>query len=222
MRYTNAAKINYMTAKAIKGRGLWELAVLAMLHEGTMHPYEMQRLLRERHKDQLLVLKPGSLYHAINRLLSAQLIEAVETEREGRRPERTTYRITAAGEQALTAWLREMVGVPQRETTEFMAAMSFLVYLTPKDTISLLQKREQLLENETRGLVVAIETLVDRVGRINLIEIEYQLAMRKAELEWIRAVVADLRSGRFKWDLKKIIKAIRAAKGLGAKPKRGA
>ena len=77
-----------------------------------MHPYEMQRLLRERHKDELLVLKPGSLYHAISRLLRSQLIEAGETTRNGRRPERTTYRITPEGDAELIRWLRQMIAVP--------------------------------------------------------------------------------------------------------------
>ena len=34
--------------------GLWELAVLALLREAPMHPYQMQKLLRERHKEALL------------------------------------------------------------------------------------------------------------------------------------------------------------------------
>ena len=47
-------------------RTLWSLAVLAMLRERSMHPYEMQRVMHQRHTDELLSLKRGSLYHAIN------------------------------------------------------------------------------------------------------------------------------------------------------------
>jgi outer membrane protein assembly factor BamB len=46
-----------------------------------MHPYEMQRLIRQRHKDDFLDLKRGSLYHAIERLLRAGPIEVWETSR---------------------------------------------------------------------------------------------------------------------------------------------
>src|SRR5213082_2812156 len=84
---------------------LWELAVLSLLRERPMHPYEILRLLKERHKDDVLVLKRGSLYNAIRRLEGAQFIEALETTRNGRRPERTTYRLTEAGERGLTDWL---------------------------------------------------------------------------------------------------------------------
>ena len=181
---------NLLTAKSKRSPSLWDLAVLAMLHEGPMHPYEMQRLLRDRHKDELLVFKLGSLYHAINRLLRAHLIDAVDIGRDGRRPERTTYQITSTGEQALIEWLRQMiVAVPHRDTSEFMAALSFLVYLNPEDAISSLEQRAQSLDNEIQGLSAAIDALVERVGRINLIETEYLIAMRKAELEWTRGLI---------------------------------
>ncbi len=32
---------------------LWELTVLSLLREEPMHPYQMQRLLVERHKDEV-------------------------------------------------------------------------------------------------------------------------------------------------------------------------
>ena len=61
--------------------GLWELAVLSLLRERPMHPYEILRTLKSRHKDDVLVLKRGSLYHAIRRLEVDGLIEALETSR---------------------------------------------------------------------------------------------------------------------------------------------
>src|SRR4029453_19107495 len=84
MRYSSGTK---------GARTLWEVAVLAFLREDRMHPYHMQRLLRARHKDEILALKRGSLYHAINRLVRAGLIEPVSRDRAGRRPHRTTYRL---------------------------------------------------------------------------------------------------------------------------------
>ena len=180
--------------------------MLAFLKERHMHPYEMQRLLRERHKDELLALKRGSLYHAINRLLKLGLIDVVGTARSGRRPERTTYKITRAGGRALTQWILDMISAPPQETSEFMAAMSFLVHLTPREAIPKLEDRMRWLEQSTTGLEGAMATLVTRVKRINLIEIEYQCAMRRAELAWIRSLVKELRSGQFTWDLKTILR----------------
>lgn len=192
--------------------GLWELAVLCLLREGPMHPYEMQRLIKERHKDEVLVLKKGSLYHAINRLQRSGLIEVIETGRQGRRPERTTYRISGEGELELVRWLRDIVGTPRPEPSEFMAAVSFLVYLPPPDAVAQLELRAEKLENELAGLTATIKALVARITRINILETEYLLAMRRAELKWVRGVIAELHAGRLTWDLNAIIEAIRAAK----------
>jgi DNA-binding PadR family transcriptional regulator len=171
-----------------------------------MHPYEMQRLLRERHKDELLTLKKGSLYHAINRLARAGLIEAVSTEREGRRPERTTYGLTPEGAKELSEMLRAMVAIPRREASEFFAGLSFLVYLEPADAATQLEDRARRLEQEINELTDARKRLVTRVKRINLLEEEYLLAMRRAELRWLRTVLEELRSREFTWNLEEILK----------------
>src|SRR5262245_9612254 len=105
---------------------LWSLTVLCLLRTRPMHPYEMQRLIREWHKDEFLDLKRGSLYHAIGRLRRARLIDPVETSREGRRPERTVYRLTDEGEQAVLDWLREILARPAKEPSQLFAALSFL------------------------------------------------------------------------------------------------
>jgi len=103
-------------------RNLWSLTVLCLLRVKPMHPYEMQRLIRDWHKDEFLDLKRGSLYHAIERLRKAGLIDPIETSREGRRPERTVYQLTEAGERHVCEWLKQLLAVPMREPTQFFAA----------------------------------------------------------------------------------------------------
>ncbi len=65
------------------------LAVLACLAEHPMHPYEIATTLRIRKKDESVKLNYGSLYTVVESLLRHGLIIPQETEREGRRPERT-------------------------------------------------------------------------------------------------------------------------------------
>ena len=73
------------------------LAILRLLHERPMHPYEMHQLVRDRGTDFVIKVRAGSLYHAVERLAMLGLIAPVETGRDGRRPERTVYAITDAG-----------------------------------------------------------------------------------------------------------------------------
>src|ERR671935_409945 len=70
------------------------LAVLNLLNERPMHPYEMRSLMRERGHERAFRLKEASLYDTVERLAGRGFIEPVEVNREGRRPERTIYAIT--------------------------------------------------------------------------------------------------------------------------------
>lgn len=185
--------------------GLWELAVLALLRESPMHPYQMQKLLRDRHKDELLVLKRGSLYHAIHRLERAALIEAVRTARQGKRPERTTYNITPVGKKELVRWLQQMIATPKAEASDLMAALSFLPFLTVADATKRLEDRCRNLEAEIAEITARMKAVVSWVTRINLIESEYLRAMREAELEWVRGLVRELHSGKLAWDLQELL-----------------
>jgi DNA-binding PadR family transcriptional regulator len=170
-----------------------------------MHPYEMQRLIREWHKDEYLDLKRGSLYHAIGRLVRERWIEAMETSREGRRPERTVYRLTEDGARGGMDWLCELLAKPLREPTQFFAALSFLPHLSPKNVLDRLQERVGLLESQIAGLHGVLEMMVPRIGRLVLVEVEYTRAMRQAELAWVKSLMGDLRSGALTWNPQRIL-----------------
>src|SRR5215470_7097387 len=86
------------------------LAVLVLLFEKPMHPYEMAATLRMRNKAGSIKLRYGSLYTVIEGLQRDGLIQVKETVREGRRPERTIFEITASGLDRMRAWLRELLG----------------------------------------------------------------------------------------------------------------
>jgi DNA-binding PadR family transcriptional regulator len=202
--------MNYMRFKKPLNIGIWELAVLATLRESPMHPYQMQRLLKHRHKDEILALRHGSLYHAIGRLERAGLIEQVATSRNGRRPERTTYRLTPAGREVLLATLQKIVATPRRESSEFMAAMSFLVHLTPHESLPFLKQRCRLLQEEIERQQATLREAGHFVGRINLIESEYLLAMLIAEREWVTRVAADVEDGTLTWNLDTMYAEIKA------------
>ena len=175
-----------------------------------MHPYELQRRIRDWHKDDFLDLKRGSLYHAIERLHRQGAIESVETTREGRRPERTVYRLTEAGEGEVLRWLQDMLARPLREPTQFFAALSFLSHLSPDRVRAQLQQRTAFLEAEVAGLDAALRTMVPRIGRLVLIEVEYARAMRQAELAWVRSFEQELQAGTLRWDPQELLRRVAA------------
>ncbi|HEY7143601.1 MAG TPA: PadR family transcriptional regulator [Streptosporangiaceae bacterium] len=176
------------------------LAVLATLLEAPMHPYRMQQLIKERGKEEVInVRQRASIYQTIDRLLRDGLVAVRETERDENWPERTVYELTPAGRQLITGWVREMLSAPARDYPEFPAALAYMMLLEPADAAAQLRARADTLAAE-----------LDRVGaglaaarylpRIVLIEDEYRIALLRAELSWLTAVIAELREGTLSWD----------------------
>ena len=176
------------------------LAVLAMLYEAPMHPYRMQRLIKERGKDEVInVTQRASLYQTIQRLERDGLISAQQTIRDDRRPERTVYEITASGRALALQWLRQILSTPAAEYPEFPAAISFLPLLTPDDALQQFAARATAIEAELARMDEGLQQAAN-VPRLFLLEYEYLRAARVTELAWVKSVSEDLRAGRLTWN----------------------
>jgi DNA-binding PadR family transcriptional regulator len=186
------------------GRTLWSLAVLGLLREHAMHPYEMQRQMHLRHTDELLALKRGSLYHAINQLQRDGFIEPIETSRAGRWPERTVYRLTPDGDEELVVWLRDLLSTPVREPSQFMAALAHILTLDPADALEQLQMRVVNLEATVAAWLAVERGVGELIGRGPILELEYGRCLAQAELDWVRTLIDDLRAGRLNWNIDKL------------------
>ena len=184
-------------AKRRKVSNLLALSLLTLLTQRPMYPYEMASMLRERGKDNAIKINWGSFYTVVQNLEKYGFIEAVEVIREGRQPERTTYRLTDAGRAELMDWIRELLSVPEREHSSFEAALGESAVLPPDELIDLLRQRLAALE-EANGLIQAeLATLVAQVPRLFLIESEYYLAQRRAEEQWVRGLLKEFTGGTF-------------------------
>jgi DNA-binding PadR family transcriptional regulator len=182
-------------AKRRKVGNLLGLQLLAMLVERPMHPYEMATELRGRGKEQDLKIQWGSLYTVVQNLEKHGFIEAAETTREGRRPERTVYQLTQAGHAEALDWLREIVGVPEREFPRLKTALSVLGVLPPDEVIDLVGQRIDILDRQLAEDRADLAETQDVVPRIFLIETEYSIAIEQAEADWLRGLLAELRAG---------------------------
>jgi DNA-binding PadR family transcriptional regulator len=173
------------------------LAVLSALAFRQMHPYEMAGTLRGWGKERDLEIKWGSLYTVVRNLAKHGLITEVESTREGRRPERTVYRITDAGRAELVDWTRELLSTAQPERPRFRAGLSVMSVLSPSDVQVLLQQRLDVLEAEIEATRAEHERHAPDVPRLFLIELEFDGAMLTAEAAWMRSLIAELRGGTF-------------------------
>jgi DNA-binding PadR family transcriptional regulator len=177
------------------------LTTLGLLSEQPCHPYEIQRLLKERHKSYA-VGKTRTLYRAIEELEAAGYIEPLETSREGRRPERTVYRITPEGSEELENWLAELLSTPVDETPVFRVAVGLLGYITQERAEAALATRIVSLSARVMALDGTLKMAQDDLGlpRLVLLELEHAMALAVAEIEWIRSLVADMETAALVWN----------------------
>ncbi len=169
------------------------LAVLTHLYECPRHPYELAGVLRERRKEASIKLNYGSLYTVFEGLEREGYIRALETRREGRRPEKTVYRITDSGEVYMFEWMRELVSVPVKEYPQFEAALSLLPVLPPEEVIPLLEARVRFLKKTLEGCAEEAEASREmKLPRLFSIESEYYATMVKAECDFTQALLRDI------------------------------
>jgi DNA-binding PadR family transcriptional regulator len=177
------------------------LTVLAMLNYQPLHPYGIQRLLKQWGKDQVVnVGQRAGLYRTIERLLGAGLIEVRETGRDQQYPERTLYQVTEAGRDAAHSWLEEMLAEPKQEFPQFPAALSNLLMLMPDEAQQVLEQRADALEATLAELRSGLaEEAASGLPRVAMLESEYLAVVTEAELSWVRSVIEDLRANRLSW-----------------------
>jgi DNA-binding PadR family transcriptional regulator len=179
---------------------LLALAILELLAEAPMHPYEMKQRMVEREQARAIPFKQASIYDTVERLTEAGLVEPLLTNRDGRRPERTIYRLTPAGADELDAWVRQLLEEPTREYPRFGAALMFIGALGQKEqAIKVLERRAAVYEAEIANVEVRLRQLPAGLPRLFTIEEEYGQAMRRAELDWLRRTIAELEDGSLEW-----------------------
>jgi DNA-binding PadR family transcriptional regulator len=190
-----------MSTRVRTSNDIIALTVLSLLSEEPLHPYQIERVIRERHKGWAMG-KTRSLYHAVDHLVADELIEPLETSREGKRPERTVYAITELGRDEHRAWLIDLIEQPLPEHPRFLIAVSFLAYLPSMAALEALRIRAVALESQIAGVEIWIRALSQelRLPRVVTIEAELNLALQRAELEWVRSIAAEIESGELHWD----------------------
>jgi DNA-binding PadR family transcriptional regulator len=172
------------------------LAVLTLLFEKPMHPYEMSTTLRHRSKEESIRLNYGSLYAVVDSLRKKELITAREAVREGNRPERTVYELTDAGAAAMHEWLTEMLRDPSPQFTDFEAALSLMGAIPPDEALALLRLRLKALRMASNQYDGIRAHLPEGFPDLFLVEGDYAEALRGAEIAFVEKLVADLADDR--------------------------
>jgi DNA-binding PadR family transcriptional regulator len=174
--------------------------VLELLHEAPMHPYEIQQKIRERRLGRLTKVTVGSLYHAVEKLQTDGLIEVVETSREGKRPEKTTYKLTHSGIDAFREEVLSHVSEITTEYPRFAMAVAHLHTLRRDEAVEELRRRAVALRKKLAVADVTIDELSSQdLEPMFWIDLKYSRFMRQAELDWVEQLIDQLVKGELPW-----------------------
>jgi DNA-binding PadR family transcriptional regulator len=176
------------------------ISVLALLKEQPMHAYEMYQLLLKRHNHWIVKVKPGSLYHTVERLARQNYVRAVGTDRAGNRPERTTYEITADGDAALTRRVETAIEEYVYEYPLFPVALSEAHNLAADDAVLRFRRRIEDLDRWLAELAEALDTArAQQVPEAYWMGGDYIRAQVTAERDWLTATIERIESKDLPW-----------------------
>src|SRR6185437_3686900 len=165
-----------------------------------VHGYFLRRELMTWQVDEWANINPGSIYNALRTLTREGFLAEVDTEAEGARPARTTYRLTSDGEQEFLSLLRQALWqVETFDPTPIHASLSFMWALTRREVIDAFEHRINDIDAKILASGYAIEQVLDSETTPNFVREMFDLttARLRGEQEWARALVKRLRDGDY-------------------------
>ena len=146
-----------MPAKAIRP---CETTLLGLLSEGPLHPYQLEKIVRERDMRYWTDLSMSSIYKLLPALEQRGLVAcAKEVQAQGRL--RKVFRITPAGRKALRECLLAWLAEPEHLKWRLDIAVSNLANLTRRQILQALARHRAALDKLIAGYRALEKFLAD-------------------------------------------------------------
>ena len=162
-----------------------------------VHGYDVRRELQSWRAEEWASVAPGSIYHALRKLADEGLLEEVATEKPGKRPTRTTYRITPKGDTEFEELLRQYWWGYQQPIDPFLAGFGFLPALPPREAAAALRNRTRLLRAvvDSHRFALASEWMQQTKPAHVAWMFELVVARLEAEIAWCERVAERIEGG---------------------------
>lgn len=160
---------------------------LGILALGDASGYEIKKMVAEGSFSFFSEASYGSIYPALTRMTEEGLLTCKEMAQE-KRPDKKVYSLTEAGRAELTKALQRDPG-PDRNRSEFLAALLFAEAVDPARIVPLVEERMALHEGKIAELEAMLAEDISPVARF---VIDYGAVMQRAALDYLRRHAADL------------------------------
>lgn len=164
-----------------------ELLLLGLLKEGPKHGYDIKIRIKE-----ILSLFAGinlkSIYYPLRILEKNGLIKK-KISRQGRRPKRFVYELTANGEGKFLELLTRSFLDCKRPEFNLDLSLYFLGYIKPEIAIRRMRGRLQILRRISKGLKKLSFTLKNQHKNSLLSIVEHNLEMIDTEVKFLKKLI---------------------------------
>jgi DNA-binding PadR family transcriptional regulator len=177
--------IPQMTKTASAPRTLAEYAILGLLSRGERSGYDLNRIAQQ--STMMLAPTKSRIYAVLPRLLGARLVSARRVAQTAR-PDKSVYRLTPRGRDALVAWLNE---IPEEISRQELALKVFFGELA--DRRRLLEQLE-IFRSANAAEIAFLERLRDgdQPGFFQSATLDYGITVDRALDRWVRRTIAAL------------------------------
>jgi DNA-binding PadR family transcriptional regulator len=164
-----------------------KLLLLGLLRKQEMHGYQLNEFI-ERDLAFCTDIKKPTAYYLLNKMTADGLI-LEEVVQAGNRPPRRVFHLTAQGEQAFQALLRENLSAFTPTYFPGDLGLAFLDELSPQEALELIQNQRDTLVKELEKT----QTVPVHQGSIQLV-VEHRRRYLQNELEWLDGIIIKIQS----------------------------
>jgi PadR family transcriptional regulator, regulatory protein AphA len=159
-------------------------ALLGLLLDHPMHPYEMhQQLLQAEALGLVWHLKQGHVYAMLAKLEDAGYLEST-TEPQGTRPPRKVLRLTDAGRDAFSTWVSTPVQHGRDFRVEFLAKLFFASQQGSPAVTALIERQRSACSGWISALSQELDAL-NPTRRFDRLVLQFRLSQLEAIQAWL-------------------------------------
>jgi DNA-binding PadR family transcriptional regulator len=169
---------------------------------GPLHGHQIRQQAQNDRTESYSDIKVGSVYGALKRLASEDLIREVRTEKVGNRPERTVYEITPEGLRSLAAIHDTALRELDRHHDPFDLALAQARAVPAEDLEQIIENRLGALRVQLASQRHAAEHADPYLNEAERMMLQHLIARTQAELDWhtelatrVPKIVADFAEG---------------------------
>ncbi len=166
--------------------------ILGILYEKERNPYEITKMLKNLKLRKWFNVADSTVYATINALRKNSLIVG-ESQKEGRFPEKTIYKITAEGEFELHNTISSYLEKTDPDGAKFDIAILLLHHLSRDEVLQKLKIKLENLESSTFEIKNQILNLEreSSVAFTGLLMLKHRLYMAETEIRTIREIIRE-------------------------------